>query len=99
MNALERLAERLGAEVYLEIAGWHLYLRDVRTPPLARELATSLAPFLKTQQLPDLAQLLSGIPVPVGGGKGEVTLWQCLPAASVRALEELVAEYARGWPD
>lgn len=99
MNALENLRERLGSEVYLEVTGWRLYLRDVRTPPLADHLAKTLAPLLTPTGIPDLREVLTGIPITLGGGKSQVSLWECLPAASVRNLERVLEQYAREWLD
>ena len=38
-SALEELCEDIGKEVYMDIAGWHLYLRDTK---YAKELAVAI---------------------------------------------------------
>jgi Protein of unknown function (DUF3181) len=93
-EAIESLAASLGENVYIDVAKWHLYLRDAH---LDKTLAEQLYPLL-TQKAVTEAQvqaILKGIVVKLGGGKMEVSLGDLLPMQSQVHLMDVLEEYQR----
>lgn len=84
-------ASELGSAVYLDIAGWHLSLKDAKlAEPLAMELA---------KRKPDAAatrQLLGRVPVKIGAGRATVPLIDLLPERCVQDVESLHERFANG---
>jgi hypothetical protein len=93
-EAIERLAAEIGENVYIDIAKWHLYLRDAH---LHTAVAEKLYPLLTNNSLDEAAvlQILEGIPVKLGGGKREVPLADLIPTAGQVNLMDLLEEYQR----
>lgn len=93
-EAIERLAAEIGENVYIDIAKWHLYLRDAH---LHTAVAEKLYPLLTNNSLDEGAvlQILEGIPVKLGGGKREVSLADLIPTAGQVNLMDLLEEYQR----
>ncbi|GAB4212086.1 MAG: DUF3181 family protein [Synechococcales cyanobacterium] len=98
---MEVLADRIGSEVFLDVAGWHLYLRDIRRIPLAKHVAEAVVPRMTARGLAinELNQILAGIPVSLGGGQTQVPLSDCIPKANVDHLAQVLEQYAREWLD
>eukprot|EP00877_Chromochloris_zofingiensis_P006005 jgi/Chrzof1/1658/Cz10g16060.t1 len=72
----EELAYQIGRDVYVDIAGWHLYLRDMSAVPgvkMSQALATKLGPEVSGSRNgvreSDVADVLRRIPVELGSGK------------------------------
>jgi Protein of unknown function (DUF3181) len=93
-EAIESLAASIGENVYIDVAKWHLYLRDAH---LARPLAEQLYPLLtqKTVSSEQVQVILKGIAVKLGGGKMEVPLSDLLPMQSQVHLMDVLEEYQR----
>ncbi|KAF8065573.1 dus [Scenedesmus sp. PABB004] len=104
----EELAFKIGRDVYVDIAGWHLFLRDMSAVPglkMSQALATQLGPEAAAGgrgglRESDVAAVLKKIPVELGAGK---TL--CLAApdeqqeqleAAMEALRGLAGQAAAG---
>ncbi|KAK9838822.1 hypothetical protein WJX74_003957 [Apatococcus lobatus] len=72
-SAFEDLAYELGRDVYMDMNGWHLYLRDITAGKglkLHQALAQQLGMEAKTlQRQSQLEELLKKVPVSLGGGK------------------------------
>ena len=92
--AIESLAAQIGENVYLDIAKWHLYLRDAH---LHTVVAEQLYPMLEDGNLDDdkVARVLQGIPVKLGGGKREVPLADLIPMQSQVHLMDVLEEFQR----
>jgi Protein of unknown function (DUF3181) len=93
-EAIESLAASIGENVYIDVAKWHLYLRDAH---LDKPLAEQLYPLL-TQKSATEAQvqaILKGMAVKLGGGKMEVSLADLLPMQSQVHLMDVLEEYQR----
>ena len=93
-EAIESLTASIGENVYIDVAKWHLYLRDAH---LDKTLADQLYPLL-TQKAVTEAQvqvILKGIVVKLGGGKMEVSLADLLPMQSQVHLMDVLEEYQR----
>ncbi|MCF2971558.1 DUF3181 family protein [Synechococcus sp. Nb3U1] len=93
---LEQLAATIGAEVYIDVARWHLYLRDAHLHTL---LAEQLAPQVMTGKVDEAAvtQVLQGIPVKLGGGRKELPLADLLPMQSLLNLLDVLEDFSRKW--
>ncbi|MGB3616452.1 MAG: DUF3181 family protein [Elainellaceae cyanobacterium] len=92
-EAIEALAAEIGDKVYIDIANWHLYLRDAH---LHTAIAEQVHPMLSG----DLEQgrveaVLEGISVKLGGGKQSVPLSKLIPEAGHRELMDVLTEYQR----
>lgn len=93
---IEQLAAAIGAEVYIDVARWHLYLRDTHLHTL---LAERLAPQVASGQVDEKAvtQVLQEIPVKLGGGRKELPLADLLPMQSLLNLLDVLEEFSRKW--
>lgn len=93
-QAIESLAAEIGENVYIDIAKWHLYLRDAH---LHTVVAEQLYPMLEDGNLDDdkVARVLQGIPVKLGGGKREVPLTDLIPMQSQVHLMDVLEEFQR----
>ncbi|MEG3841235.1 DUF3181 family protein [Microcoleus sp. herbarium14] len=92
--AIESLAAEIGENVYIDIAKWHLYLRDAH---LHTVVAEQLYPMLEDGDLDDdrVARVLQGIAVKLGGGKREVPLADLIPMQSQVHLMDVLEEFQR----
>ena len=92
--AIESLAAEIGENVYIDIAKWHLYLRDAH---LHTVVAQQLYPMLEDGNLDDdkVARVLEGIPVKLGGGKREVPLADLIPMQSRVHLMDVLEQFQR----
>ncbi|MCH9713285.1 MAG: DUF3181 family protein [Cyanobacteriota bacterium] len=89
LNDLEvALADRL----YLQIAGWHLYLGDAG---LAQALAIECAARLDQGAGVCARQALEAVQVPIGGGATRLPLARLVPSGQLRDLEEVLAPFCR----
>lgn len=92
--AIESLAAEIGENVYIDIAKWHLYLRDAH---LHTVVAEQLYPMMTDGNLDDdkVGQVLQGISVKLGGGKREVPLADLIPMQSRVHLMDVLEEFQR----
>jgi len=93
-ESVEKLAAAIGENVYIDLAKWHLYLRDAK---LHTVLADKLYPLLSDGKLSDsqVTDLLKSIPVQLGGGKVELPLADLLPNQSQANLMTAIEEFQR----
>ena len=93
-QAIESLAAEIGENVYIDIAKWHLYLRDAH---LHTVVAEQLYPMLEDGDLDAdrVGQVLQGIPVKLGGGKREVPLADLIPMQCQVQLMDVLEEFQR----
>ncbi|GIL64687.1 hypothetical protein Vafri_18583 [Volvox africanus] len=98
----EEFASAIGRDVYVDIAGWHLYLRDMgagipgSSLKMSQALAQQLGPQLsRGLREPDVEALLKKIPVKLGGGKLKASLYEVTPSICVGDLAKLCEEFAR----
>jgi len=91
-EGIEKLAAAIGEAVYIDVAKWHLYLRDAH---LHTVLAEQLYPILSQKVTEEqVLQILRNIPVKLGGGKLEITLADLLPMQSQMHLMDIIEEFA-----
>lgn len=93
-ESIESLAAEIGENIYIDIAKWHLYLREAH---LHTTLAEQIYPMLTSNSLDEarVMQILQNIPVKLGGGKREVSLADLLPMQCQVNLMDLLEEYQR----
>ena len=89
---LEALAADIGENVYIDIAKWHLYLSDAH---LSTPLAEQLYPLLTSNSVDEnrVQQILSSMPVKLGGGRREVPLIDLLPMQCQVTLMDMLEKY------
>ncbi len=93
-EAIERLAGTIGEQVYIDIAKWHLYLNDAH---LHTPLAEKIYPLLVDRNLSEQAVLdiLTAMPVKVGGGKREIPLLELIPLQCQMDLMDALERFAK----
>jgi Protein of unknown function (DUF3181) len=93
-EAIEKLAAAIGENVYMDVAKWHLYLRDAH---LHTTLAEQFYPMLQKGSLSEdqVAEVLKAISVKLGGGKREVSLLDLLPMQAQVHLVDVLEEFQR----
>lgn len=92
-EVIEALAAEIGENVYIDVAKWHLYLKDAH---LHTTLAQQIYPLLtNTIEEDQITKILQNIPVKLGGGKREVPLSDLLPMQCQVNLMDLIEEYQR----
>ncbi len=91
---IESLAAEIGENVYMDIAKWHLLLADAHLHTL---LAERLYPMLQSGSLnqDQVSQVLSEIPVKLGGGRREVPLADLVPTQCQATLMDTLEEFQR----
>lgn len=93
-KAIESLAIEIGDKVYIDVAKWHLFLREAH---LHMTLAEYLFPLLEEGSIGEqgVSNVLRSISVPLGGGKREVPLFELIPSSGVRDLVDILEEFKR----
>ncbi|MGC1394979.1 MAG: DUF3181 family protein [Coleofasciculaceae cyanobacterium] len=92
-EVIEILAAEIGENVYIDVAKWHLYLKDAH---LHTTLAQQIYPLLtNTIEEDQITKILQNIPVKLGGGKREVPLSDLLPMQCQVNLMDILEEYQR----
>lgn len=89
---IEALAAKIGENIYIDVAKWHLYLNDAH---LHTTVAEQVYPLLESDSVSEdsITSILQGIPVKLGGGKTQLTLNQLLPMQCMMSLLDLLEEY------
>lgn len=91
-SELRELTAALGDRLFLQVAGWHLYLGDAG---LAEALAIECSARLDQGSAIAARQALETLQVPIGGGSGKLPLARLMPAGQLRDLEEILDEHSR----
>jgi len=89
---LKELELALADRLYLQVAGWHLYLGDAG---LAKSLAIECAARLDQGAAVCARQALEAMQVPIGGGATRMPLARLIPAGQLRDLEEVLEPFCR----
>jgi len=92
-QTIESLAAEIGENVYMDIAKWHLFLREAH---LHTVIAEKVYPLLADKALDEskVFQILADIPVKIGG-KRDIPLTDLIPTASQVTLMEILEEFQR----
>ena len=91
-SALRDLTAALSDRLYIQVAGWHLYLGDAG---LAEALAIECSARLDQGAAIAARQALEALQVPLGGGSTKLPLARLMPAVQLRDLEEILEEHCR----
>jgi hypothetical protein len=93
-EAIEALAAEIGENIYIDLAKWHLYLREAH---LHTTVAERIYPLLTQNRLDEseVIQILEDIPVSLGGGKRQVPLIDLIPTSGQVNLMDLLEEFQR----
>ena len=89
---LRDLEVALADRLYLQIAGWHLYLGDAG---LAQALAIECAARLDQGAAVAARQSLEAVQVPIGGGSTRLPLARLIPSGQLRDLEDVLEPFCR----
>lgn len=91
-EAIEALAYQIGENVYLDVAKWHLYLRDAKLhTPLAEQIYTLIDDNRLSKQA--VIEILTNMKVDIGGGRRRLPMVDFLPDSCVRDLMMLLEDY------
>ncbi|MCL1474540.1 DUF3181 family protein [Argonema antarcticum] len=92
-EAIEALAAEIGENVYMDIAKWHLFLREAH---LHTVVADRVYPMLADNSLEEskVVKILEDIPVKLGGRR-DIPLADMIPTASQVNLMDILEEYQR----
>lgn len=91
-SELHDLEVALADRLYLQIAGWHLYLGDAG---LAQSLAIECSARLDQGAGVAARQALEAVQVPIGGGSTRLPLARLIPAGQLRDLEDVLEPFCR----
>jgi len=87
---LEELSRAIADRLYVQVAGWHLYLGDAG---LAQILAIECAARLDQGAAVCARQALEAVQVPIGGGGTRLPLARLVPAGQLRDLEDVLQPF------
>ena len=88
---LDELSQALAERLYVQVAGWYLYLGDAK---LARPLAEELAGLLDQGPAVAARQGLERLQVPVGGGSTKLPLSRLIPPGQLIDLEDILESFS-----
>lgn len=89
---LRDLSAAISDRLFLQVAGWHLYLGDAG---LAESLAIECSARIDQGAAIAARQALEALQVPLGGGSTKLPLARLVPAVQLRDLEEILEEHCR----
>ena len=88
-SQLKELETAIADRIYLQVAGWHLYLGDAG---LAEALAIESAARLEEGAAVAARQALEAVQVAIGGGATRLPLARLVPPGQLRDLEDLLQD-------
>jgi Protein of unknown function (DUF3181) len=90
---IEDLAAEIGDKVYIDVAKWHLYLKDAK---LHTTLAEQIFPLLNNGLNGDkLTEILTNISIDLGGGRQKTSLLNLIPVTAQARLMDVLQDYER----
>ena len=89
---LRDLTAALSDRLYLQVAGWHLYLGDAG---LAEALAIECSALLDHGPAVCARRALEAVQVPIGAGSGKLPLARLLPSSQLSELEQILEDHCR----
>ena len=91
---MDQLAADIGDRIYIDIAKWHLYLKDAK---LHTGLATSFLPMCESGKIDEAAVMavLTTVKLKLGGGKQELPLSELIPVAGIADLVRVLEDFSR----
>jgi Protein of unknown function (DUF3181) len=92
---LESLASDIGDNVYIDVAKWHLYLKEAKLHTVLAEKAVE-AIGSKSAVTGDMVNSILGqVSIALGGGRKELPLGDLIPVACQAKLLDILQEFAR----
>jgi Protein of unknown function (DUF3181) len=93
-QVVEQLAADIGDRIYIDVAKWHLYLKDAK---LHSGLAESFLPMCESGKIDEatVKTTLAAVKVKLGGGKQELSLAELIPTAVIGDLVRILEDCAR----
>jgi len=89
---LQDLTSAIGDRLYLQISGWHLYLKDAG---LAESLAIECSALVDQGVAIAARQALERVQVPIGGGSSRLPLARLMPSSQLSDLEQILEDHCR----
>ncbi|PSB55298.1 DUF3181 family protein [Chamaesiphon polymorphus] len=90
---IEDLAAEIGDKVYIDVAKWHLYLKDAK---LHTTLAEQVYPLLNNGlNGTKLTEILTNISIDLGGGRQKTSLLNLIPVTAQARLMDVLQDYER----
>ena len=87
---LQELERAIADRLYVQVAGWHLYLGDAG---LAEALAIECGARLDQGAAVCARQALEAVQVPIGGGATRLPLSRLVPPGQLRDLEDVLQDF------
>ena len=93
------LAENIGRDCYVDVNGWHLFLKDMKPQGsfhqgLANVVIGTIVKNGKKCSEEDMTEILKTVKVPLGGGKMEASLFDLMPKSCVDDFVDIAKRYA-----
>ena len=101
LNAFEDLAYKMGGEVYVDVNGWHLYVKDIKVGGSSQiKMHNVLAQQIGEKTLAsgrvdesEIKAIMGAIPLSLGGGKVQVSLLDSIGKSCMYDLVGAVEEW------
>lgn len=89
-----------GHDVYIDVSGWHLFLREVKAAKglnLAQALAQQYGQDISSKQFnkSSFEEVLKKVPIKLGGGKAQLPLLDLLPSGCVQDLQQILEDFEK----
>ena len=93
------LAENIGRDCYVDVNGWHLFLKDMKPQGsfhqgLANVVIGTIVKNGKKCSEESMTEILKTVKVPLGGGKMEASLFDLMPKRCVDDFVDMAKRYA-----
>jgi hypothetical protein len=92
---IEALAAEIGDNIYIDIAKWHLFLRDAKIHTLVAQELYPLITSNKAINENDVTKIIKSVPIKIGGGRNEVSLIDLLPLQCQVSLIDILEKFQR----
>lgn len=83
--------------MYVDVNGWHLHLQHIKAKDsfnMAQALAMAIGPEVKKGVSDaELDEFLKKVPLEIGQGKGQISLFDAIPKSGVRNLSNAIKDY------
>jgi len=101
LNAFEDLAYKMGGEVYVDVNGWHLYVKDIKVGGsseirmhnvLAQQIGEKVVASGRVDEA-EIKAVMKAIPLDLGGGKVKVSLLDSIGKTCMYDLTRAIEEW------
>jgi Protein of unknown function (DUF3181) len=92
---IESLASDIGDNIYIDVAKWHLYLKEAKLHTVLAEKAVEAIGSHSSITGDLINSILSQVTIPLGGGRKELPLGDLIPVACQAKLLDILQEFAR----